>query len=163
MSNDKKVGSPMMTLDWTADPDDFEIVDVAEPVKKNFNKYNRTLTNEDVMKYEPMVEKYIRDYVVKNWNEANTRKGGGDVALGNTGMSVNDIRQHLRTEVCVALYNFNPDYRTKEGRTVKESTFVFQHLFNRCGQMMKRLTKKRYGYGVWHANIEETLWETDRE
>ena len=152
-----------MTLDWTADPDDFEIVDVAEPVKKNFNKYNRTLTNEDVMKYEPMVEKYIRDYVVKNWNEANTRKGGGDVALGNTGMSVNDIRQHLRTEVCVALYNFNPDYRTKEGRTVKESTFVFQHLFNRCGQMMKRLTKKRYGYGVWHANIEETLWETDRE
>lgn len=153
----------MMTLDWTADPDDFEIVDVAEPVKKNFNKYNRTLTNEDVMKYEPMLEKYIRDYVVKNWNEANTRKGGGDVSLGNTGMSINDIRQHLRTEVCVALYNFNPDYRTKEGRTVKESTFVFQHLFNRTGQMMKRLTKKRYGYGVWHANIEETLWETDRE
>ena len=150
-----------MTLDWTADPDDFEIVDVAEPVKKNFNKYNRTLTNEDVMKYEPMVEKYIRDYVVKNWNEANTRKGGGDVALGNTGMSVNDIRQHLRTEVCVALYNFNPNYRTKEGRTVKESTFVFQHLFNRCGQMMKRLTKKRYGYGLWHSNIEETLWERD--
>ena len=143
--------------------DDFEIVDVeiTEPVKKNFNKYNRTLTNEDVMKYEPMVEKYIRDYVVKNWNEANTRKGGGDVALGNTGMSVNDIRQHLRTEVCVALYNFNPNYRTKEGRTVKESTFVFQHLLNRCGQMMKRLTKKRYGYGLWHSNIEETLWERD--
>lgn len=152
-----------MTMDWTANPEDFEIVDVAEPVKKNLNKYNRTLTNEDITKYEPMVEKYIRDYVVKNWNEANTRKGGGDVALGNTGMSVNDIRQHLRTEVCVALYNFNPDYRTKEGRTVKESTFVFQHLFNRCGQMMKRLTKKRYGYGIWHSNIEETLWETDRD
>jgi hypothetical protein len=144
--------------------DEFESIEITdEPVKKNFNKYNRTLTNEDVIKYEPMVEKYIRDYVVKNWNEATTRKGQGDIALGNTGMSLNDIRQHLRAEVCIALYNFNPEYRTKEGRTVKESTFVYQHLFNRIGQMMKRLTKKRYGYGVWHANIEETLWETDRE
>ena len=127
------------------------------------NKFNRTLTNDDIMKYEPMVEKYIRDNVAKNWNEATTKKGQGDISLGNTGMSLNDIRQHLRAEVCVALYNYNPDYKTKEGRSVKESTFVFQHLFNRCGQMMKRLTKKRYGYGLWHANIEETLWETDRE
>jgi hypothetical protein len=133
-----------------------------KPVK-NFNKYDRTLTNEDILKYEPMVEKYIRDNVAKNWNEANTKKGQGDNSLGNTGMSLNDIRQHLRTEVCIALYNYNPNYRTKEGRSVKESTFVFQHLFNRTGQMMKRLTKKRYGYGVWHANIEETLWEHDSE
>lgn len=137
-------------------------VEDEKPVK-NFNKYNRTLTNEDILKYEPMVEKYIRDNVAKNWNEANTKKGQGDNSLGNTGMSLNDIRQHLRTEVCIALYNYNPNYRTKEGRSVKESTFVFQHLFNRTGQMMKRLTKKRYGYGVWHANIEETLWEHDSE
>jgi len=164
MSNDdNQVGSPMMTLDWTGNPDEWETVDLKNRPKKNPNKYNRTLTNDDVLKYEPMVEKYIRDYVVKNWNEASTRKGQGDIALGNSGMSLNDIRQHLRTEVCVALYNFNPNYRTKEGRTVKESTFVYQHLFNRIGQMMKRLTKKRYGYGVWHSNIEETLWETDRE
>ena len=127
------------------------------------NKFNRTLTNEDIMKYEPMIEKYIRDNCAKNWNEANTQKGHGDISLGNTGMSLNDIRQHLRVEVCVALYNYNPDYKTKDGKSVKESTFVFQHLFNRCGQMMKRLTKKRYGYGLWHSNIEETLWEHDRE
>jgi len=126
-------------------------------------KTNRVLTNEDVLKYEPMVEKYIRDSVVKNWNEASTNKNRGDVALGNSGLTVNDIRQHLRAEVCVALQNYNPDYRTKEGRSVKESTFVYQHLFNRIGQMMKRLTKKRYGYGVWHSNLEEILWETDRE
>lgn len=124
---------------------------------------NRKLTNEDLQKYEPMVEKYIRDNVVKNWNEASTYKNLGEVSLGNTGMSLEDIRQHLRTEVCVALYNYDPEYRTKEGKSVKESTFVFKHLFNRTGQMMKRLTKKRYGYGVWHSNIEETLWETDRE
>ena len=124
---------------------------------------DRKLTNEDIKKYEPMVEKYVRDYVVKNWNEASTVKSRGDVALGNTGMSVNDIRQHLRAEVCIALYNYNPEYRTKEGRSVKESTFVFQHLFNRTGQLMKRLTKKRYGYGVWHSQIDDVLLETEKD
>ena len=127
------------------------------------NKHNRKLTNDDIKKYEPMIEKYIRDSVVKNWNEASTHKNSGDISLGNTGMSINDIRQHLRAEVCVALYNYDPDYRTKEGRSVKESTFVFQHLFNRTGQMMKRLCRKRYGYGIWMQNLEETLWETDKE
>ena len=124
-------------------------------------KSKRILTNEDVQKYEPMVEKYIRDSVVKNWNEAKTNKSQGDISLGNSGLTVNDIRQHLRAEVCVALHNYNPEYRTKDGRSVKESTFVFQHLFNRVGQLMKRLTKKRYGYGIWHSNLEETLWEVD--
>lgn len=134
-------------------------------MEESNQKKKRVLTNNDILQYEPMVEKYIRDYVVKNWNEAkeDSRKGKGDATLGNTGMSLNDIRQHLRAEVCVALYNYNPDYRTKDGKSVKESTFVFQHLFNRTGQLMKRLTKKRYGYGVWHSNIEETLWETDRD
>jgi hypothetical protein len=129
----------------------------------NSDKKKRTLTNDDVVKYEPMVESYIRDSVVKNWNEARTSKNQGDVALGNSGYTVNDIRQHLRAEVCIALQNYNPDYRTKEGRSVKESTFVFNHLRFRIGQMMKRLTKKRAGYGVWHSNIEETLWECDRD
>ena len=138
-------------------------VEIELEVEVKPTKSRRVLTNEDVLKYEPMVEKYIRDSVVKNWNEARTSKNQGDVSLGNSGLTVNDIRQHLRAEVCVALHNFNPDYRTKEGRTVKESTFVFQHLFNRIGQMMKRLTKKKFGYGVWTANIEETLWEHDRD
>jgi hypothetical protein len=123
----------------------------------------RVLTNQDLKQYEPMVEKYIRDYVVKNWNEAKLGKKNGDTSLGNSGLTLNDIRQQLRAEVCVALYNYNPDYKTKEGRSVKESTFVFQHLFNRVGQLMKRLTKKRYGYGAWTSNIEEVLWETERD
>jgi hypothetical protein len=127
------------------------------------NKSNRKLTNEDIVKYEPMIEKYIRDSVVKNWNEASTTKSKGDVSLGNSGLTVNDIRQHLRAEVCVALTKYNPDFKTKEGLSVKESTFVFQHLFNRIGQLMKKLTRKSYGYGVWHSNIEETLWESDQD
>jgi hypothetical protein len=126
-------------------------------------KQDRKLTDEDIKKYEPMVEKYIRDYVVKNWNEASLSKNNGEIALGNTGHSLNDIRQHLRAEVCVALYNYNPNYRTKEGRSVKESTFVFNHLFNRIGQMMKKLTKRRYGYGVWANQIEDVMWETERD
>jgi hypothetical protein len=121
----------------------------------------RKLTNKDVQNYEAMVEQYIRKFVVKNWNEASPNKGMGDVSLGNSGYTVNDIRQQLMAEVCVALHNYNPDYRTKEGRSVKESTFVFQHLFNRVGQLMKRLTKRRHGYGIWIDNVETALWETD--
>jgi hypothetical protein len=123
----------------------------------------RVVTNEDLEKYYPLVEKYLRDYVKKNWNEAQLNPAQGDVSLGNTGITMNDIRQHLRTEVVVALQKFDPNYITKEGRTVKELTFVYQHLFNRCGQFMKKLTKKRYGYGVWTNNLEEVLWETDRD
>lgn len=123
----------------------------------------RKVTDEDIKKYEAMVESYMRDYVVKNWNEASLAKSKDNITLGNTGMTMADIRQHLRTEVFIAITKYNPDYRTKEGRSVKESTFVFNHLFNRIGQLMKKLTKKRYGYGVWHSNVEEVLWETDRE
>lgn len=111
----------------------------------------RKLNNEDIIKYEPMVEKFIRDSCMKNWNESRT--GGSDVPLGTSGYTLNDLRQHLRTEICVALQNFNPDYRTKEGRSVKESTFVYQHLTFRVGQLMKRLTKKRNGYGVRHNPV----------
>lgn len=121
----------------------------------------RIVTNTDVKKYKNMVNMYIHKYVTKNWNEAQTFDKNADVTLGNTGMSINDIRQHLMCEVVVALQKYNPDYRTKEGKSVLESTFVYQHLFNRCGQLMKRLTKKRYGYGVWSSNLEDVLGETD--
>jgi len=123
----------------------------------------RKLIDADIKKYEAMVESYLRDYVVKNWNEASISKNKGNIPLGNTGYTMNDFRQHLKTEVCVAIINYNPNYRTKEGRSVKESTFVYQHLFNRTGQLMKRLTKRRYGYGIWHNNLEEVLWETDKD
>lgn len=120
-------------------------------------KETRKVTNEDIKKYVPMVNKYLRDNVVKNWNEATLRKSDEDVTLGNTGMSLADIKQHLFTEVVVALQKYNPDYRTAEGMPVKESTFVFQHLFNRTGQLMKRLTKRRYGYGIWSSSVDDLL------
>lgn len=123
----------------------------------------RVVTNEDILKYEAMVEKYMRDYVQKNWNEANLNKNQGDVSLGNSGWTIEDIRQHLRAEVCIALQKYNPDYRTKEGRSVKESTFVFQHLFNRTGQLMKKLVKRKYGYGIWMSSIEDVQWESEKE
>ncbi|CAM6003917.1 unnamed protein product [Sphagnum balticum] len=108
---------------------------------------------------DPVVE-----LVSRTWSESlNLAKRRIEPSFNADGAFSDIMRTHLRAEVCVALHNYNPDYRTKEGRSVKESTFVYQHLFNRIGQMMKRLTKKRYGYGVWHSNLEETLWETDRE
>lgn len=115
-------------------------------------KVKRILKNEDVTKYEAMVEKFIRDSCVKNWSDS--RNNSPDAFLGNSGYSLNDIKQHLRAEICIALQNYNPNYRTKEGRSVKESTFVYQHLTFRVGQMMKRLTKRRCGYGIRHNHID---------
>lgn len=143
-----------------------EIDDLDGPTEEITPKVrNRKLTDEDIKKYDAMVEKYIRDSVIKNWTEAQFSKGknGSDIMLGNTGMTLNDFRQHLRAEVCVALYNYNPNFRTKDGKSVKESTFVFQHLYFRIGQTLKRLTKQRYGYGIRHANVEEVLWEHERD
>lgn len=150
-------------VDDTDTLDDLLLDDLEDAAKEALPKAKRILTNDDILKYEPMVEKWIRDSVVKNWNEASTAKSKGDIPLGNSGFTVNDIRQHLRAEVCVALQKYNPDYRTEDGRSVKESTFIYQHLWKRIGQLMKRLTKRKMGYGVWHSNIEETLWETDKE
>ena len=117
----------------------------------------RQLTDEDIKKYIPMVDSYIRKSVLKNWNEASLSQHKQDVSLGNTGMSIRDIRQYLLMEVCIALNNYNPDYRTEDGRSVKESTFIFTHIYNRGGQILKKLTKRRYGYGVWTSQIELSL------
>jgi hypothetical protein len=116
------------------------------------NKPKRLLTDADVLKYDPMVEMFLRDKCMKNWSEART--GNPEAFLGSSGYSLNDIRQHLRTEICVALQNYNPAYVTKEGKSVKESTFVYQHLTFRVGQMMKRLTKRRQGYGIRHSPFD---------
>ena len=123
------------------------------------NEETRLVTSQEVSDYQKMVNMYINKFVRKNWNEAGAYDD--DRSLGNTGMSIADVRQHLMCEVVIALQKYNPDYRTKEGRSVKESTFVFNHLFNRCGQMMKKLTKRRYGYGIWTSNLEDVLGETD--
>jgi hypothetical protein len=119
----------------------------------------RKITNEEVAKYNRMVSKYIRDMVQKNWNESKMSTKDGEIFLGNTGMTLEDFRQHLLTEVVFALHKYNPDYRTKDGKSVLESTFVYQHLFHRCGQLCKKLTKRKSGYGVWHANFESMLEE----
>lgn len=115
---------------------------------------NRVVTNSDIRQYIPLVEKFLRDSVIKNWNEAKLHNAGYDQTMGNTGMSVDDIRQHLLTEVCVALQKFDPS------RKVKEITFVYTHLRNRCGQLMKKLTKKSSGYGVWTQNLEDVFENT---
>lgn len=122
------------------------------------NKEKRTVTNEMVLQYKPMVESWLAKSVRKNWNEADmSTKGDKDeIGLGNSGWTMADIRQYLMTEVCIALQNY------KEGHKTKESTFVYGHLSKRVGSLMKKLTKKAKGYGVWSSNIEEVLGEIDR-
>lgn len=117
----------------------------------------RIITDEHILSYNQMVESWIRNSIVKNWNEADQSKSKDEVGLGNSGWTIADMRQYLFTEVFIALRNYRPDMNTKE------STFVYGHLSNRVGSLMKKLTKKSKGYGIWSSNIEEVLGEVDSE
>lgn len=121
-------------------------------------KQKRTVTDEMVLQYKPMVESWLAKSIKKNWNEAemSTKNDRDEVSLGNSGWTMADMRQYLMTEVCIALQNYNEEYKTKE------STFVYGHLSKRVGSLMKKLTKQAKGYGIWSSNIEEVLGEIDR-
>lgn len=119
-------------------------------------KTDRLVTNEDIRKYEPMIEMFLQRNIAKNWSTYKS-KGDDDMSLGNSGFTMSDMRQHLLTELVIALKNYNKD------KNAKESTFVFSHLSNRVGQKMKSLTKKAKGYGVWVSQIEVVLKELEEE
>lgn len=121
------------------------------------NSCKRIVTNEDVMKYKKVVTKFLRDSVKKNWKDATLSQYEDEISLGNTGMTMRDMKQYLFTEVVVALQNYDASKNTKE------STFVFTHLFNRIGQLMKRLTRDTKGYGIWCSQIEEVLGDVERD
>lgn len=117
----------------------------------------RAVSDDMVRTYESMVESYLATSVRKNWNEASlsTSNGGDEVSLGNSGWTMSDVRSYLMAEVFIALRNYSPIHSTKE------STFVYGHLSKRVGSLMKKLTNKSKGYGVWSSNIEEVLGEVD--
>ena len=117
----------------------------------------RVVTNEMITKYDQMIESFMRNSISKNWNEADTSKNNDEIGLGNSGWTMSDMRQYLATEVFIALRNYKTEYKTKE------STFVFGHLNKRVGSLMKKLTKKSKGYGIWSSNLEELLGEVDSE
>jgi hypothetical protein len=117
---------------------------------------NRVVTNEDILKYDPLIESFIRKSVIKNWKEASVNTGKDEISLGNSGYTISDIRQYLRCEVVIALKNFDEDKGTKP------LSFIYTHLNNRLGALMKRLTRKSRGYGAWSNNIEQVLMELDR-
>jgi hypothetical protein len=123
----------------------------------------RTVTNEDLKKYHGMVDHYIRKSVIKNWTDASMVKSRQDVSLGNSGLTIADIRQYLLMEVVVGLQKYNPNYRSADGLPVKESTFIFRHLHNRGGQLMKRVCRKRSGYGFWMTQLEKALGESKEQ
>lgn len=118
---------------------------------------DRVVTDEEVLKYDSLIESWLYKSVVKNFNEASMSENQGNIALGNTGYTMNDIRQYLRCELVIALKNYNSDKGTKE------STYVFLCLQSRIGQLMKRLTKRSMGYGIFHNCLEEVLGDLERE
>jgi len=121
-------------------------------------KEKRTVTDEMIIQYKPMIESWMAKSVKKNWNEAEmgTKYGRDEVSLGNSGWTMADVRSYLTCEVLIALQNYSTEYKTKE------STFVYGHLSKRVGSLMKKLTKHAKGYGIWSSNIEEILGEIDR-
>lgn len=117
----------------------------------------RVVTDAMILQYNQMIESFLRNSISKNWNESDTSKNNDEIGLGNSGWTMSDMRQYLATEVFIALRNYKTEYKTKE------STFVFGHLNKRVGSLMKKLTKKSKGYGVWSSNLEEILGEVDSE
>lgn len=117
----------------------------------------RVVTDAMILQYNQMIESFLRNSISKNWNESDTSKNNDEIGLGNSGWTMSDMRQYLATEVFIALRNYKTEYKTKE------STFVFGHLNKRVGSLMKKLTKKSKGYGVWSENIEIILGEIDSE
>ena len=117
----------------------------------------RVVSDEMIIKYNQMVESFLRNSIAKNWNESDISRSKDEVGLGNSGWTMSDMRQYLSTEVFIALRNYKIEYKTKE------STFVYGHLTKRVGSLMKKLTKKSKGYGVWSSNLEEVLGEIDSE
>jgi hypothetical protein len=123
----------------------------------------RVVTNEDIKKYEWMVDSFIQRHVVKNFTEAyNNPKTRNHIFLGNTGMTLGDIRQHLLTELVIALQNYKPDViGGPTGKPVQESSFLHTHLTFRVGAMMKKLSSSARGYGRWHAQLEKIQFEIE--
>ncbi len=115
----------------------------------------RQVSSEEIAKYESLVNSFVRKSVNKNWN-INDRSDP-DSPLGNSGWTLSDIRQYLRTEVFVALTKYNPNFVTKEGKSVKELTFVYNHLTFRIGSLLKRLTNRKMGYGIFTSQIDKVI------
>jgi hypothetical protein len=123
----------------------------------------RIVTNEDIKRYEGLVDTFIAKHVVKNFNEArNNPKTRNHIMLGNTGMTLGDIRQHLLTELVIALQNYKPDViGGPTGKPVQEQSFVYGHLTFRVGALMKKLSSRARSYGIFHVQIEKAQFELE--
>ena len=123
----------------------------------------RVVTNEDIKKYEGLVDAFINKHVIKNFNEAkNNPKTRNNIMLGNTGMTLGDIRQHLLTELVIALQNYKPNViGGPTGKPVQEQSFVYGHLTFRVGALMKKLSSRARGYSFYHSQIEKVQFELE--
>lgn len=101
----------------------------------------------DVQQFEPMIEFFLKKHVIKNWTSASLAKDRGDIFLGSTGMTMNDIRSFLTLEIVSVLSKFNPD------KKASKCTLVYTHLNNRTISLVKKLCLTKYGYGKTHYDV----------
>jgi len=108
----------------------------------------RKVTDKELMEFKRIVDHFISKMVLKCWKGSSLAKDKENCVLGNTGMTVSDVRQYLLLETFIALSNF------KEDRNTKPSTFVYKHLTFRTSQLLTSLCSKRRGYGISHSEID---------
>jgi hypothetical protein len=116
------------------------------------------ITNEDILKYEDMISYFIKNMVIKNFSmQRPISTSEVESMLGNSGLTLEDIRQNMRVEVFKALSNYDKGIAGHEGRVAKESTFVYGHLWKRFGSLLNKITGKGAGYNVSVTNIDDLL------
>ena len=121
--------------------------------RTSFLNPTRILTNADIQKYVPLVEKVIREYVKLDCF------GKMQGIIKSTGWDEEDFRQHMMMELCIALKNYKGDYITSGGSSVKEITFVYGHLYKKISQQIRQLSKEKRGYSKNFNNPEEIFFE----
>jgi hypothetical protein len=109
----------------------------------------------DVKQFEPMIEFFLKKHVVRNWNNASLSKEQGDVFLGSTGMTMNDIRSFLTLEIVSVLSKYDPS------RKASKCTLVYTHLNNRTISLVKKLCLTKYGYGKVHYDLDSLMGNGD--
>lgn len=109
---------------------------------------NIKVAYEDIKKFEPMIEYFLKKYVIKRWTSASLFKDHGDVFLGSTGMTMNDIRSLMLTEIISVLGKYDP------AKKASKCTLVYTHLNNRTISLVKKLCGVKYGYGKTIYDID---------
>ena len=109
--------------------------------KKRAKVYCRP-TDEQVASYEKAVNAAIFMVILRCFSYYSI-KIDLDTSLGNTGWTIADLQQHLRTEVFIAISHYDPSVG---GSTL--NSFVMCHVWHRAQSWMKKFANPKKGWGA---------------